>query len=440
MRAVLRAALWGTIGIGAAAAGDGTSGALSFTMHEGYIPLEADLMNGTMSVDKAQEVCRGLVECMGFTFAADKETYAAVGPKNFRAHMWLKGTTEWIANPEHMTFLKVMPECQDAKFLRYKRAGHGPYCCEGKGCPLASRHGAIEQRCRLPAMQIFGVPRCAQLNGEPLRNMAPSAKASGSSEYPYAENSGAGAANDGLVDERLYHSQCEQGPQWWRLTWQKPVALNQIVVHNRKDFRARLFGATVRLYAANGTVLASGMLRSARNMYVWTLRPLVREVIRVEVRMSKPDVCLHIKEVEAFGIVDSHVRELSYNELPDPEQPKLRLPEKGRAEAKAGGWRWNPSPGATGATATPQAPSMRSPRHAASETGDPDESAPRPRSPSSAQAVKQSGTGHSSSAWREDYAADDLQAWMATTGSLTTLVLLLVQFLWIKVRWLDLWK
>ena len=31
-------------------------------------------------------------------------------------------------------------------------------------------------------------------------------------------------------------------------------------------------------------------------------------------------------------------------------------------------------------------------------------------------------------------------SWAVTTGSLTTLVLLLFQYLWVKTRWLDVWR
>ena len=51
-----------------------------------------------------------------------------------------------------------------------------------------------------------------------------------SSEYPYSENSGPKAGNDGVIDKRsLVHTQCEGGPQWWRLTFSSPMHIVQLV-------------------------------------------------------------------------------------------------------------------------------------------------------------------------------------------------------------------
>ena len=44
-----------------------------------------------------------------------------------------------------------------------------------------------------------------------------------SSEYPYSENSGPKAGNDGVIDRKsLVHPKCEGDPQCWRLGFSQP--------------------------------------------------------------------------------------------------------------------------------------------------------------------------------------------------------------------------
>ena len=64
--------------------------AITYEAVGGYIAQGADLLNGTMTVAKAQEVCSGLQNCMGFTFSAKLKDVNAHGARTFRAQMWLK--------------------------------------------------------------------------------------------------------------------------------------------------------------------------------------------------------------------------------------------------------------------------------------------------------------------------------------------------------------
>ena len=92
----------------------------------------------------------------------------------------------------------------------------------------------------------------------------------------------------------------------------------QVALHNRNEFRARIFGTTVKAYAANGTVIASAVLRASRSRYIWTLRPAIRNVSRLEVRTPPNGDCLHFKEVEVFG-----AREPPVTKPGDAEAAKL---------------------------------------------------------------------------------------------------------------------
>ena len=50
-----------------------------------------------------------------------------------------------------------------------------------------------------------------------------------SSEYPYSENSGPKAGNDGVIDRKsLVHTKCEGEPQWWRLGFAQPMHVAQL--------------------------------------------------------------------------------------------------------------------------------------------------------------------------------------------------------------------
>ena len=488
-----------------------------FAKHRGYIAQGADVLTGTMTIDKAQELCAGLAECTGFTFAGQWDAVWAAGSANFAAQVWLKGTDEWVAHSEHVTFTKLLPKCAETKFMRYKKAGHGPYCCQGGGCPRPQAYPGVARRCQLPAAAVFGLPRCSALQPTPLRNVALDAVASASSEYPHAENSGPSVANDGVVNASLFHSQCDGSPQWWRLTWAQPVALAQIVLHNRKEFRARIFAATIKAYAPNGTVVAAATLRASRSMYIWTLRPAVaRNVGVLEVRTPARDgaeACLHFKELEAFGAPELPGR--SHWTVQAPEAEVLRgygeavgelgeLEEEALANDEVGGVGGGGGRGRGGGAAGEGAaaagladmlassgPNVRMRiRHSRANAGgqgdaegweevrrptearrgvagggddggdrngdgdgDDDDGAsdePPPQRtsrhpaaggrPFESAAGGRSGAGHGRAGAASDEALADELGWLATTGSLTTAVLLLVQYLWVKVRWLDCWR
>ena len=50
------------------------------------------------------------------------------------------------------------------KYMRFKKASHGPYCCDGAACPKAHEF-AVEQNCLLPAASLFTLPHCSRLRG-----------------------------------------------------------------------------------------------------------------------------------------------------------------------------------------------------------------------------------------------------------------------------------
>lgn len=197
-----------------------------YTRHRGYLSQGADLVNGSMTLPRAQGLCDSLPECSGITFAAEWDALPKEGTKasdSFRAHVWLKGFDEWVPFNGHVTLIKQLQPCANTKYLHFQRPAYGPMCCEGKGCPNLSEYAAAEVKCRLPAATPFGVPLCSNLRGESLPNVAALGKASASSEYPYAENAGPSAANDGVVNGKMFHSQCENGPQWWRVELSEPM-------------------------------------------------------------------------------------------------------------------------------------------------------------------------------------------------------------------------
>ena len=198
---------------------------LPYTEIRGYLPLGADLLNGTMTLDAAKILCNSLSSCMGFTLSA-----AAARHPHTKHVVWLKAADEWVGHNEHLSFIKNAPACT-FEVKRYKKAAHGPYCCEGASCPDEDKYAQLETTCALPSATPNGMPRCSALRGTPLVNVAHlHGLARMSSEYPYSENSGPRAGNDGVIDKRsLVHTQCEGGPQWWRLTFSSPMHIVQLV-------------------------------------------------------------------------------------------------------------------------------------------------------------------------------------------------------------------
>jgi hypothetical protein len=143
-------------------------GALQYTEHRGYLPLGADLLNGTMTLDAAKTLCSSLNSCMGFTLSAASPNLRT--PRS-RHVVWLKSADEWVGHDGHLTMLKNPPTCP-VEIKRYKRATHGPYCCEGEACPDDDKYPSFETTCNLPSATPNGMPRCKMLRGQPLANVA----------------------------------------------------------------------------------------------------------------------------------------------------------------------------------------------------------------------------------------------------------------------------
>ena len=277
---------------------------LPYTEIRGYLPLGADLLNGTMTLDAAKILCNSLSSCMGFTLSS-----AAARHPHMKHVVWLKAADEWVGHNEHLSFIKNAPACT-FEVKRYKKAAHGPYCCEGASCPDEDKYAQMETTCALPSATPNGMPRCSALRGTPLANVARLyGVARMSSEYPFSENSGPAAGNDGVIDARsLVHTRCEDGPQWWRLSFARPMHLVQLTLHNRADFRYRMVGATVALRHQNTSTLASFRMGAGRSLYVLTLAPALDAVSEIEIRSPSPSSCLHFSELEAFGAPQAEVR------------------------------------------------------------------------------------------------------------------------------------
>ena len=422
-----------------------------FTVHQGYIPVGADVANGTMSIEQAKQWCSTLASCEGITFQGNLNKVNQVGSGRFVNKMWLKASGEWTEHGDHVTLLKVQTNCPDTKFMRYKRQGHGPYCCEGKGCPVSiSEYEGVEARCRLPAKSVGdGPPACANLRGTPLRNMAIEAVASASSEYPYPENAGVGAANDGVINANIYHSVCDGGQQYWRLKWKQRVALAQVVLHNRKEFKARMYGAALIVRGEGGTVLANTTIRAVRSMYIWTPRPLISDVASLELLTPSEHGCLHFRELEAFGMLQSEaeVTDMSFRELPDPRTTTQRQAAASAAQPPPPPvGETGPKPGIGAASSMDDMASLRATR-ATPTASSPTRDSPRPNQGRAASAAASPETRDTrKAAGIEPQAAvvsagvDDDFLWVAATTSFTTLALLSVQFVWVKSRWLDNWQ
>ena len=276
-----------------------------YSSHQGYLPLGADLLNGTMSIAMAKRVCDSLADCQGFTLSAIDEPEKA----GQQLTVWLKASNEWVEHASHLTYLKQRPPCEDARFKRFAKAGAGPYCCDGAGCLDAREYAAGELHCNFPAATPHGVPRCAALRGRPLANLAravtPAASAL-SSEYEFSENGGAAAGHDGEADS-LVHTRCDEPSPWWRLQLGGPSMVAQLALYNRKSYRYRLVGAKIRLLAANKSVVTEVTVASAREAYVWTLTPPARAVSSIELRLDGRTDCLHFAELEVFGALEAQV-------------------------------------------------------------------------------------------------------------------------------------
>ena len=396
-----------------------------------------------MTVIDAQKVCSSMTECMGFTLATGGAGQAI--SLSSSVTVYLKASDEWVAHDSHVTYIKARPNCQDVKMMRYKRAGHGPYCCEGKKCPEEHAYATMEQSCSLPGSTPFGAPNCASLRGEPLQNLALTAKASALSQWGYAEDAGIDAPKDGIIDgNHFFHSQCERGPQWFRLAFSAPAMIYQVALHNRPTLKARLVGARLRLVAANGTALAVIPVTSARSMYLWTLRPFVVGATMVEISLPTEEGCLHFVELEAFGMPQTLFESGEATFTQDRPQPvRVAITSDGSA---------NQVPSSAGAAhgisraagGDGREVHLRAAAGGEHEDEDEDEDANRERAGAPPHGSRQRARR---AAWEDEAAAretlasaDEGQAmWMATTTFSTTLVIVLLQFLWVKAHWIDVW-
>ena len=269
------------------------------TQRGAYLSQSASIANGTFTLAEARSLCDTLADCMGITH------HGAEPKPDERIKLFLKASDEFWENADHTTYLKQRPKCP-LQLKRYRRASHGPLCCDSGGCLPSSEYAALERRCDLPAASPLGMPACTQLRGEPLRNVAPLySTARMSSSYPHEENRGAAIARDGVLNLSYFHTQCDGAAQWWRLDFTEPVGLWQIALHNRPDHRYRLVGATIVARAVGGGApLANATVATSRAAYVWTLSPPLARVGSLEVRLpEKPagEGCLHFLELEAFG-------------------------------------------------------------------------------------------------------------------------------------------
>eukprot|EP00964_Phaeocystis_antarctica_P110995 scaffold75324_cov69-Phaeocystis_antarctica.AAC.5 len=119
-----------------------------------------------MTLDAAKILCNSLSSCMGFTLSS-----AAARHPHMKHVVWLKAADEWVGHNEHLSFIKNAPACT-FEVKRYKKAAHGPYCCEGASCPDEDKYAQLETTCALPSATPNGMPRCSALRGSPLVNVA----------------------------------------------------------------------------------------------------------------------------------------------------------------------------------------------------------------------------------------------------------------------------
>ncbi|KAL1514586.1 hypothetical protein AB1Y20_003680 [Prymnesium parvum] len=388
-----------------------------YDTYGGYLPSGADLVNGSMTVVDAQRVCNSMADCMGFTSVAIPGDAPSVTP----TQIYLKASNEWVTHESHLSFIKKRPECLDVSLVRYRRSGAGPYCCEGANCPAEHAFAAAELHCSMPASAPYGAPLCTSLRGDPLQNLAVTAKASAQSQWSYAENAGLSVVQDGIIDaSTFFHSRCDSGPQWFRLTFQTPMVLYQIALHNRPDFKARLVGARLQVSARNGTTLATIPITSARSMYVWTIRPTVLGASQIELQLPSKDGCLHFVELETFGMsVDEFKSGKSTFGQEPPKSPGGAHTLQDSASRGAPINSPNAAPDASSETRA----------SSASYRGDSLPTSPPPPSLSNepVRAVL--------------IASDDSVALrMATTTSATTMVLVALQVLWVKMHWINIWQ
>ena len=372
----------------------------------------------------------------------------ALGAHQFTAQIWLKGTDEWVEHPSHITFVKNLPKCPNAACT----------CITGRRPTGRTAATARDARAATTLRPSRGAscpprrsPRCRTAGGSRARRFERRARRQGvvaSSEYPFAENSGPGTANDGVVNASLFHSRCEKGPQWWRAVWEAEgdggtggkggMAITQVVIHNRKDFRARIVGATLRVVDESGAVLASTSIRAARTMYIWTMRPTVRHAKYVEVWMGETG-CLHFSEVEVFGTAESKMAETDFFEQAPPVEDAAAANAAAAAAAAAAGCGGGGGENAHGEGEAAAAENAGGEGARATRTVGRAGSGDRARDRSSRTGLWFGGAA-AAGLRSPPSEEDDNMLWAATTSSLTAMVLLGVQYLFVKARWLDHWE
>ena len=251
------------------------------TQRGAYLSQSASIANGTFTLAEARSLCDTLADCMGITH------HGAEPKPDERIKLFLKASDEFWENADHTTYLKQRPKCP-LQLKRYRRASHGPLCCDSGGCLPSSEYAALERRCDLPAaspldagVHAAQASRCATWCRCTRRRDV--------SSYPHEENRGAAIVRDGVLNLSYFHTQCDGAAQWWRLDFTEPVGLWQIALHNRPDHRYRLVGATITAWpvGGKGAPLANATVATSRAAYVWTLSPPLARVGSLEVLLPE---------------------------------------------------------------------------------------------------------------------------------------------------------
>eukprot|EP00316_Scyphosphaera_apsteinii_P011643 CAMPEP_0119317770 /NCGR_PEP_ID=MMETSP1333-20130426/44268_1 /TAXON_ID=418940 /ORGANISM="Scyphosphaera apsteinii, Strain RCC1455" /LENGTH=421 /DNA_ID=CAMNT_0007323803 /DNA_START=34 /DNA_END=1299 /DNA_ORIENTATION=- len=398
----------------------------SYSQHRGYLPLGSDIMNGTFTLQHAQSLCDSISDCLAVTInVGNRAENVLAGAKH---QMWLKSSSEWVPNGGHLTFVKLRPDCPGIEFKRMtflptlSKALHGPYCCQGAQCPDENAYATLEKSCAMPGATPLGVPRCSDLQGDPLENIAlRSTNVSQSSDWPHAENKGANVAIDGVIDTQYFHTQCVNGPQWFRLVFNEPMMVAQVVLHNRRDHKARLVGASITMYRDNWKPSLSVRMTTARKLFVWTFRPVLSSIKMVEVAMPGVNDCLHFSELEVFGATQQLVDE-------GPFSFQRKVPATVAPEPKA-------------APSAPSAKATSLPDDASRPTFPDVKQVKRLKSSKPLEPEMRPSKAENSTLFPNSEAERENSMLMAASaGSATTVVLVIMQWFWIKAHWLDMWQ
>ena len=96
------------------------------TQRGAYLSQSASIANGTFTLAEARALCDTLADCMGITH------HGAEPKPDERIKLFLKASDEFWENADHTTYLKQRPKCP-LQLKRYRRASHGPLCCDSGG-------------------------------------------------------------------------------------------------------------------------------------------------------------------------------------------------------------------------------------------------------------------------------------------------------------------